>query len=301
MSVCRSVFYYIESQWQRYKKYIELNKNKKKYSKKMIFILNSNKQYVLLTQNHSIIDKFMKKRKLICLFVLALSFANSYAQKAWKIEGTTTDVPQSTTIYFNKAVDGDLFPLDSTKAVNNHFTFSGVTERPEVRYLSFKISGKTHWAEMFVEEGTIKAVMSMKENTVRGTLNNDIYQDMKDEVNDLNNRQRNVMNAFRDSTLTADSIKALRAEYSRVPQGYAPAHNKTRRCNAIQAVQSQELYKGEPGTSKNDTCRVSERRDRKGYFTTHKECHCHCQRPSVHRLHHDCPRRQGSKTITIRR
>lgn len=34
MSVCRSVFYYIESQWQRYKKYIELNKNKKKYSKK---------------------------------------------------------------------------------------------------------------------------------------------------------------------------------------------------------------------------------------------------------------------------
>lgn len=108
----------------------------------MIFILNSNKQYVLLTQKYSTIDKNMKKRNFICLFVLALSFANSYAQKAWKIEGTTTDVPQSTTIYFNKAVDGDLFPLDSTKAVNNHFTFSGVTERPEVRYLSFKISGK---------------------------------------------------------------------------------------------------------------------------------------------------------------
>lgn len=34
MSVCRLVFYYIESQWQRYKKYIELNKNKKNIQKK---------------------------------------------------------------------------------------------------------------------------------------------------------------------------------------------------------------------------------------------------------------------------
>lgn len=37
MSVCRSVFYYIESQWQRYKKYIELNKNKKNIQKNDIY------------------------------------------------------------------------------------------------------------------------------------------------------------------------------------------------------------------------------------------------------------------------
>ena len=71
----------------------------------------------------------------------------------------------------------------------------------------------------------------MKENTVRGTLNNDIYQDMKDEVNDLNNRQRNVMNAFRDSTLTADSIKALRTEYNRL--GNAVYDVFTRVCASI--------------------------------------------------------------------
>lgn len=261
------VFYCLESQWQRYKKIIEQNKNKKIFPKKMIFILNSNKQYVLLTEKYSIIDKNMKKRDFICLFVLALSFANSYAQKAWKIEGTTTDVPQSTTIYFNKAVDGDLFPLDSTKAVNNHFTFNGVTERPEVRYLSFKISGKTHWAELFVEEGTIKAVMSMKENTVRGTLNNDIYQDMKDEVNDLNNRQRNVMNAFRDSTLTADSIKALRAEYNRLGNAVYDVFRKGMRQHITKPVgvmlfkqysrknsikENQELLKMIPAEYQND-------------------------------------------------
>lgn len=47
------VFYCLESQWQRYKKIIEQNKNKKIFPKKMIFILNSNKQYVLLTENNA--------------------------------------------------------------------------------------------------------------------------------------------------------------------------------------------------------------------------------------------------------
>ena len=37
----------------------------------MIFILNSNKQYVLLTQNHSIIDKFMKKTQAYLSFCLS--------------------------------------------------------------------------------------------------------------------------------------------------------------------------------------------------------------------------------------
>lgn len=48
------VFYCIESQSQRYKKIIEQNKNKKIFPKKMIFILNSNKQYVLLAQKNTV-------------------------------------------------------------------------------------------------------------------------------------------------------------------------------------------------------------------------------------------------------
>ncbi len=158
----------------------------------------------------------MEKRRILCLFVMTLPLVGCFAQKAWKIEGITTDVPKSATIYFNKAVDGDLFPLDSTKAVNNSFAFSGTTERPEVRYLSFKIDGKTHWAEMFVEEGTIKAVLSMKDNNVRGTRNNDIYQDIKDEVTALNDKQRDIVHILNDSTLAQDSVQVLRKEYNRL-------------------------------------------------------------------------------------
>lgn len=158
----------------------------------------------------------MKKRVFLSFVILALPLANCLAQKAWKIDGTTTDVPKATTIYFNKAVDGDLVPLDSAKAVNGKFAFAGTTTAPEVRYLSFRIGGKTHWAEMFVEEGTIKATLTMKDNTVRGTVNNDIYQDLKDKVNDINNRQRAIVHALRDTTLTQDSIKSLRAEYDRL-------------------------------------------------------------------------------------
>lgn len=161
----------------------------------------------------------MKKRLFLSFVVMAFPLASCLAQKTWKIDGTTVDLPKSTTIYFNKAVDGDLVPLDSTKAVNNRFSFTGTTSAPEVRYLSFRAGGKTHWAEMFVEEGNIKATMSMKGNSVRGTVNNDIYQDIKDKVNDINDRQRVIVHALRDTTLTQDSIKSLRAEYDRLGNG----------------------------------------------------------------------------------
>lgn len=107
----------------------------------------------------------------------------------------------------------------------------------------------------------------MKENTVRGTLNNDIYQDMKDEVNDINNRQRNVMNAFRDSTLTADSIKSLRAEYNRLGNAVYDVFRKGMRQHITKPVgvmlfkqysrknsikENQELLKMIPAEYQND-------------------------------------------------
>ncbi len=158
----------------------------------------------------------MKKRHILSFVMMVLPLASCLAQKAWKIEGNTTDIPKATTIYLNKAVDGDLVPLDSAKATDNNFSFTGTTDMPEVRYLSFRIDGKTRWAEFFVEEGTIKATLRMDGSTVRGTLNNDIYQDIKDKVNDINDRQRVVTRALRDTTLTQDSIKSLRAEYNRL-------------------------------------------------------------------------------------
>ncbi len=178
----------------------------------------------------------MKKRHLLTLIIMALPLANCLAQKSWTIDGTTVDIPKTTTIYFNKAVDGDLVPLDSAKAVNNKFSFTGTTDKPEVRYLSFRIGGKTHWAEMFVEEGTIKAVMTMKGSTVRGTENNDIYQDIKDKVNDINDRQRAIVHALRDTTLTLDSIKSLRTEYNRLGNSVYDVFRQAMRQNITKPV-----------------------------------------------------------------
>lgn len=158
----------------------------------------------------------MKKKNIISLIVMTLPFLSCFAQTAWKIEGVTNDIPSLTTIYFNKAVNGDLFPIDSTKIVNGRFSFSGTTERPEVRYLSFKINGKTHWAEMFVEKGTINATFSLTNNSVRGTCNNDIYQDIKDEVATLYDKQRNIIQILSDTTLSKDSVRTLRKEYNRL-------------------------------------------------------------------------------------
>lgn len=158
----------------------------------------------------------MKKKLLVCLFATIAPLVGAFAQKTWKIVGTTRDIPQSTTIYFNRAVDGDLSAIDSVKLKNGHFEFKGTTAQPEVRYISFTLGKKVHWAEMFVEEGTINATLSPEGSTVRGTQNNDIYQDIKDEVATLNNGQRAIMRTLRDTTLTKDSVRALRLEYNRL-------------------------------------------------------------------------------------
>lgn len=161
-------------------------------------------------------NRIMKKSFILSIMAVAMTTTVCMAQKAWRITGTATGLPTATTIYFNKAVDGDLSPIDSMKLDDNTFRFSGTTERPEVRYLSFTLAGKTHWAEMFVEEGNIKAELSADNSTVRGTTNNNIYQDLKDKVYALNSRQRTIMHTLRDTTLTADSVRTLRQEYNRL-------------------------------------------------------------------------------------
>lgn len=150
----------------------------------------------------------------LCLLLAMLPSVGCVAQQSYTIEGTAQGIPASTTVYFSRAVDGDLSPIDSVKLHDGKFAFSGTTDAPEVRYLNYKLNGKMKWAEFFVEEGSISALLSPDGNIVRGTRNNDIYQNIKDTVQLLNNQQREITRAMRDTTLAKDSVRAMRLRYN---------------------------------------------------------------------------------------
>jgi thiol-disulfide isomerase/thioredoxin len=159
----------------------------------------------------------MKNKLFLSFVLLMLPLAACVAQqKKWHIAGKTAGIPKNTIIYFNEAVDGELAATDSMQLTGDTFEFSGTTVRPEVRYLSYKVGHRLHWAEMFVEEGTINVVLSPKSTSVRGTQNNDIYQDLQDKTTVLEQQQDDIRMAVRDTTLTKDSIHALRMEYTRL-------------------------------------------------------------------------------------
>ena len=70
-------------------------------------------------------NRIMKKSFILSIMAVTMTTTVCMAQKAWRITGTATGLPTATTIYFNKAVDGDLSPIDSMKLDDTTFRFSG--------------------------------------------------------------------------------------------------------------------------------------------------------------------------------
>ncbi len=172
--------------------------------------------YVLLVYKITHITSIMNNKLILSVVAMTLPLASVFAQKAWQIEGTTADIPTNTTIYFSEAVNGQLSHIDSTKVENDKFKFSGTTATPEVRYLNFRLNGRLHWAEMFVEEGTVKARLTPTITSVRGTQDNDIYQDLQDKIAPSENRQDELRRIASGEGLSEDSINSLRVEYTRL-------------------------------------------------------------------------------------
>ncbi len=158
----------------------------------------------------------MTNKLLISIVAMTMPLASAFAQKSWQIEGSATGIPANTTIYFSEAIDGQLAHLDSMKLENDAFRFAGTTEKPEVRYLNYRLGGRLHWAEMFVEEGTIKAHLNPKANSVRGTKNNDIYQDLQDKLATPEDRQDELRRIASHDNLSEDTINLIREEYTRL-------------------------------------------------------------------------------------
>jgi len=124
------------------------------------------------------------KNATFAIVVAALSVATTgSAQNDFTIQGRVDGMADGTMIYLNKAVDGELSPLDSVKLKNGSFTFKGKTEDDvPVRYVSYKLPKYEKWTDFFLESGTITMSLSKDKDSVIGTQYNNLYQDIKDRM-----------------------------------------------------------------------------------------------------------------------
>lgn len=163
------------------------------------------------------------KKIIATTVVLMLCGATTLcAQGAFTIKGSTEGIADGTMIYFNKAVRGELERIDSVRLENGCFAFSGTTEsEPVVRYISYKHDKGSSWVDFFLEEGTINMLLSQNGNSVTGTTNNDIYQDIRAKAfkNDMLQEEQYCLldsgNLTKEQRTAVDvRVKELRKERS---------------------------------------------------------------------------------------
>lgn len=144
----------------------------------------------------------------------ALCTACSTGNKSYTINGTAESVADGDTVYLVKPQGRQLVKLDSAMVANGAFTFKGVQDTAAVRYITNKSpENSTFGVEFFLENGNIALNLSEENASATGTANNDIYQGIRQQLNDLNKQAMDIYKAaLSDSTLTEEQQKAKMAE-----------------------------------------------------------------------------------------
>lgn len=150
----------------------------------------------------------MKQLFFITMTLLLVCIPHVYAQETYTIQGKTKGLKEGTTIYLNQAVDGELSPLDSVTTKNNVFQFKGtVSRQPTVRYLSYRDERqRLHYRDFFLESGLIKASVNPQGFSVTGTTHNNIYQNIKVQM-DCNDRKQDSIYTTLDKTGLTENEK----------------------------------------------------------------------------------------------
>ncbi len=134
-------------------------------------------------------------RKLIYLFVVVTLFIACTNSNGYVVTGTIEGAVEGDVIYLSSEEKGDFVNLDSTVIKNGEFVFKGRQDTVVNRYVRTKKrvgdSKRKLFADFFLENGKINLTLTSMGSTVSGTPNNDIYQAIRDEVNDL---QKNLAN-----------------------------------------------------------------------------------------------------------
>ena len=124
-------------------------------------------------------------KKLLFLVATAAMFAAcNNSQNGYVINGTIEGAADGDSIYIMNLNSQN--PVATAAAVINggKFTFKGVQDVPTNTYIAYKIQDPQarKYANFFLENGTMTAFLGEDDNYVKGTPNNDAFEQYKAEI-----------------------------------------------------------------------------------------------------------------------
>ena len=149
-------------------------------------------------------------KKTIILFATAAIFAACSGNKGYTVTGTVEGANEGDTIYLITSNGQQYIPMATTTIQNGTFTFKGTQDTATVCYLTDNLPGTFNAiaVDFFLENGKIQAKLSENGSTVSGTPNNDAYQEIRNQANDLSLQMSALYDSMADTTLTEEQRQA---------------------------------------------------------------------------------------------
>jgi len=123
-------------------------------------------------------------KKMLFLVAVATMFAACNNPQGYVINGTIEGAADGDSIYIMNLNSAN--PVATNAAVINggKFTFKGVQDKAENTYIAYKIQDREarKYANFFLENGTMTAFLGEDDNYVKGTPNNDAFEQYKNEI-----------------------------------------------------------------------------------------------------------------------
>jgi len=142
-------------------------------------------------------------KKLAYLFSIAAFFMACTGNKGYIVTGTVEGGNDGDTVYLQKIEGRQLIKLDSSVISKGAFTFKGKQDSVTNRYITYNPAGKEGLLmDFFLENGKIKVSLTKNNDSATGTPNNDAYQKVREQVNELSSKLNTAYESMSDAALT---------------------------------------------------------------------------------------------------
>lgn len=126
-------------------------------------------------------------KKFIYLLAVAAIVAACSGNKGYVVTGTVEGGADGDTVFLQKVDGRNLVKVDSAVITKGIFTFKGVQDTAVNRYVTYRPAGKEGiLMDFFLENGNININLTRDNDSATGTPNNDAYQEIRAQLNDLN-------------------------------------------------------------------------------------------------------------------
>ena len=163
----------------------------------------------------------MKKLTYLVIATAALGMVACTGNKAgYVVTGTVEGASDGDTVYLQEATGRNLTKLDTAVITKGTFTFEGTQDSVVSRYVTCEVNGEPLMIDFFLENGKINVALTKDNDAVTGTPNNDAYQEIRAQINDISKKMNTIYEAMGDTSLSDEQKEAKQKEGAQLEEQY---------------------------------------------------------------------------------